>query len=287
MVSLFSGCKTKTTVNQENSFSFVFMTDIHLQPERNAVQGFSQAIDSINKLNPDFVITGGDLIMDALKQSYGRADSLYNLYLETSKKIKKPVHNGMGNHDIYGILKQSKAESSHPEYGEKMFEKRIGKSYYDFDYKGWKFIVINSIEDTRKNSYIGLIDNTQIEWLKGVIAETDPKMPIVLSTHIPFITAYTQKYSGSTFPNDSSRVIANAKDVIDLFKGYNLKLVLQGHLHTVEDVYIDGVHFITGGSIAGAWWTGAERGYEEGFLQVFVNGQNFTWRYVDYGWKVE
>ena len=57
------------------SFSFVFCTDIHVEPERNAVQGFTQAIDTINKLQPAFVITGGDLIMDALGQSYERADS--------------------------------------------------------------------------------------------------------------------------------------------------------------------------------------------------------------------
>ena len=28
-----------------DSFSFVFMTDIHLQPEKNAIQGFQKAID--------------------------------------------------------------------------------------------------------------------------------------------------------------------------------------------------------------------------------------------------
>ena len=61
------------------------MTDIHIQPEENAVAGFTQALDSVNKLNPDFILTGGDLIMDALGQSYGRADSLYNLYMEVIK----------------------------------------------------------------------------------------------------------------------------------------------------------------------------------------------------------
>ena len=64
----------------DDNFTFVFMTDIHLQPERNAIEGFNQAIDSVNKLNPDFVITGGDLIMDALGQSFERSDSLYNFY---------------------------------------------------------------------------------------------------------------------------------------------------------------------------------------------------------------
>jgi len=242
-------------------FSFVFCTDIHVQPERNAVQGFTQAIDTINKLQPAFVITGGDLIMDALGQTYGRADSLYNLYQEVTKKFQMPVHNTMGNHEIYGIYTKSGADPSNPEYGEKMFEKRLGKSYYSFDYDGWKFMILNSIEDTKKSEYIGLIDDKQIEWIKEELSRTDPKTLIVISTHIPFITIFNQKYYGSTSANDSALVVVNSKEVLDLFKGYNLKLVLQGHLHTVEDIFVDGIHFITGGAVSAAWWTGPNMGF--------------------------
>ena len=272
---------------KQSSFSFVFCTDIHVEPERNAVQGFTQAIDTINKLNPAFVITGGDLIMDALGQSYGRADSLYKLYQQVSTKFKMPVYNTMGNHEIYGIYSKSGADPSNPEYGEKMFEMRMGKSYYTFDYNGWKFMILNSIEDTKKSKYIGLIDDAQIEWIKDELNKTDPKTPIVISTHIPFITAFMQKYYGSTVAGDSSLVVINSKEVIDLFKGYNLKLVLQGHLHTVEDIFIDGIHFITGGAISAAWWTGPNMGFEEGFMYITVNGEDFDWKYIDYGWQVE
>jgi len=79
----FLGCNRD--IKDKDSFSIAFMTDIHIQPEENAVAGFTQALDSVNKLNPDFILTGGDLIMDALGQSYGRADSLYNLYMEVIK----------------------------------------------------------------------------------------------------------------------------------------------------------------------------------------------------------
>src|SRR5690606_4731555 len=82
-----------------NQFTFVFITDIHLQPERNAVEGFKKAIDEINNINPDFIITGGDLIYDALGVSYERADSLFNLYNETIKLINAPVYNTIGNHE--------------------------------------------------------------------------------------------------------------------------------------------------------------------------------------------
>lgn len=272
----FLGCNRD--IKEKDSFSIAFMTDIHIQPEENAVAGFTQALDSVNKLNPDFILTGGDLIMDALGQSYGRADSLYNLYMEVIKKSNKPVYNTMGNHEIYGIYKRSSADSTNPEYGELMFEKRLGKSYYAFEHKGWKFIIINSIEDTKKGKYIGQVDTAQISWIKSELKNTNPLTPIVLSTHIPFITAYTQKYGGSTLPNDSTLVVYNSKEVINLFNGYNLKLVLQGHLHTVEDIYIDGIHFITGGAVSGRWWKGTNQGFEEGFMYISFGTDDFSWR---------
>ncbi|MCK5455473.1 MAG: metallophosphoesterase [Melioribacteraceae bacterium] len=286
-IYILTGCTQKCSQEEQNDFQFVFLTDIHLQQEKNAVEGFKQAIDTVNKLNPDFVITGGDLIMDALGQTYGRADSLYNLYNEVSKDFEMPLYNTLGNHEIYGIYKSSDADKTHPEYGEKMFEKRLGKSYYAFDHKGWKFMIINSVEDTKRNGYIGLIDEEQIEWIKEELQKTDSTTPIVISTHIPFITVYNQIYSGSTVQNDSSLVVSNSKEVIDLFKDHNLKLVLQGHLHTVEDINVDGIHFITGGAVSAKWWSGANRGFEEGFVLISVKGDNFDWQYVDYGWNVE
>jgi len=285
IIQLFSGCNRD--IKEKDSFSIAFLTDIHIQPEENAVAGFTQALDLVNKLNPDFILTGGDLIMDALGQSYGRADSLYNLYQEVIKKSNMPVFNTMGNHEIYGIYKRSSADPANPEYGELMFEKRLGKSYYTFDHKGWKFIIINSIEDTKKGKYVGQIDTAQISWIKSELKNTAHGTPIVISTHIPFITAYTQKYGGSTLPNDSSLVVCNSKEVIDLFNGYNLKLVLQGHLHTVEDIYIDGIHFITGGAVSAGWWKGPNRGFEEGFMYITFGKNDFRWRYVDYGWDVQ
>lgn len=267
-------------------FSFVFLTDIHLTPARNAVPGFRQAIESINALHPDFAITGGDLIMDALAQKYSRADSLYDLYQALVRDFNMPVYNTMGNHDIYGIYKKSGADPQHSEYGEKMFEKRLGKSYYAFDHKGWKFMVLNSVEDTKKGTYIGMIDQSQMDWIKEELSKTDTATPIIISTHIPFISAYAQKYSGSTKPNDSSLVVVNSKEVIDLFSRHNLKLVLQGHLHMVEDIYIDGIHFITGGAVSAGWWKGPNLGCEEGYMLFNVKVDEFSWKYVDYNWVV-
>ena len=170
----------------QDGFSFVFMTDIHLQPERNAVEGFRKAIDSVNKLKPDFVITGGDLVMDVLGEGYNRSDSLYNLYEESLKQFNMPVYNTMGNHEIFGIYDEAGITPDHPEYGEKMYEERLGERYYSFDHKGWHFMVLDGIEDTGESRYIGEIDSVQMAWIKADLAKIDEKTPVVVSIHIPF-----------------------------------------------------------------------------------------------------
>lgn len=280
---LTSGCKKE----KHELFSIAFITDVHLQPELNAVSGFKQALDSVNELKPDFILTGGDLIMDALRTSYGRADSLYNLYNEVIQPEGYKVYNTMGNHEIYGTYSQSGADPSHPEFGEKMYEKRMGKSYYAFEHEGWKFVILNSVEDGGNDSYTGLVDSAQVDWLRDELSRTGREIPIVVCTHIPLLTSYTQKFEGSTIANDSTLVVYNSKEVLDLFRGYNLKLVLQGHLHIVEDAYIDGVHFITGGAVCGSWWQGANRGFEEGFLHLTFYRDDFRWKFIDYDWEAQ
>ncbi|MBU1013607.1 MAG: metallophosphoesterase [Bacteroidetes bacterium] len=282
---LFSASCQKKASN-DNSFSFVFMTDIHLQPELNAVQGFRQALDTIVTMNPDFIITGGDLIMDALGVSHERADSLYNLYLEVTNDYDIPFYNTMGNHEIYGMYIKEEGIENNPDYGEKMFENKIGKSYQSFTHKGWKFMILNSVEEKANKKYTGLIDDAQIEWIKKELSNTDKNIPIVISTHIPLITAFKHRSHGSTVPIDSSGVVYNSKEVLDLFNDYNLKLVLQGHLHIIEDILINGTHFITGGAVSSSWWEGKYYGFEEGFLKIDIKNDDFSYEYIDYGWKV-
>ncbi|MEZ5000869.1 MAG: hypothetical protein R2727_09660 [Bacteroidales bacterium] len=75
-----------------------------------------------------------------------------------------------------------------------MFEKRLGKSYYAFDHKGWKFLVLNSIEE-RDNRYYGAIDPEQLAWIKTELEKTGKDTPMIISTHLPLITAFTQVFT--------------------------------------------------------------------------------------------
>lgn len=273
-------------LNDTTEFSFAFMTDIHLQPERGAVEGFKMAIDTVNKLKPDFVITGGDLIMDALGQTYGRSDSLYKLFEETSKYFEVPVYNTLGNHELFGLYENSGIDTTHEEYFRKMYEKRLGERYYAFNHKGWRFYVLDAIDKTKERRYIGSIDKEQVEWLEQDLMKVDSTTPIVISVHIPLMTAFTQLFESSQAANGPGLVVANTKEILDVFSHHNLKVVMQGHLHIIEDIYINDIHFITGGAVSSGWWHGKNHGMEEGFMMVKLNSNGLVgWDYIDYGWE--
>ena len=270
-----------------SEFSFAFLTDIHLQPELNAQEGYMKAIKAVNELDPDFVITGGDQIMDALGVEYERAEMLYDLYIETTSEFNMPVYNTLGNHDVFGLSVESGIDPSHSEYYKNLFQKRIGKSYYSFDHDGWHFLVLDSIDKTVDRTYFGKIDEEQMAWIADDLKNIGKDTPIVLATHIPFISVIRQIRAGSTEANPAGWIIVNSKEVLELFQGYNLKLVLQGHLHSLEEINVGGITFITGGAVSANWWEGPYHGLEEGFVLIKVREDEFEWEYIDFGWEVQ
>ena len=288
VVILLAGCRAKagkTDQAAENGFSFVFMTDIHLMPEKGAPEGVLQAIDTINKLAPDFILTGGDNIMDALAQSYERSDSLFDMYDQIMKNLNMPVYHSLGNHEIFGLYKSSGIYPSHEEYGKKLYENRLANRYYSFDHKNWHFVVLDGIGFTDDRKYYGYVDSVQLDWLKKDLEQTGKETPIAVSIHIPLLSVGQQIIKGPTEGFSPNLIITNAHEVIDILEQYNVKMVLQGHLHFLEDIWYNGIHYITGGAVSSNWWKGPRFGLEEGFLHINVSGEDFEWEYIDFGWE--
>lgn len=285
--SLCSSESKGQTASNDSKFTMVFMTDIHLQPELNAVEGFRKAMDTINKLNPEFVITGGDNIMDALNQTQSRADSLYNLYLREVGNLKMPVYHAIGNHEPFGISSRGTIDTTNALFGKKIFQHRLGKRFYTVEHKSWKFFVLDPIEFNSANKTHGLIKQEQLAWIKNELVKTKKNVPIAIVLHIPLLSSISQINNGATAPNPVGLVVENSRQVLDLFQQHNLKLVLQGHLHILEDNYVKDIHFITGGAVCSNWWKGKREGLEEGFLHLTFEGEKFSWKYIDYGWEPE
>ena len=271
-------------ISEKNeSFTFAFLTDIHLKPEMNAPKGFQLAIDKVNELNPDFVIVGGDLVFDAMRGNQARCDSLFSLYKEMSAGFHMPVYNCMGNHDLFAIYAESPETSDHPDYKYGMYERYIGKTYYSFNHKGWHFIVLNSLDVTENKRYTGVFSESELQWLKEDLAKVDTLTPIVITSHIPMITARAQ-VTGS----EGKGNVGNSAAVLEMLENYKNILILQGHIHWKEYGNVnDRIQYITGGSIAGNGWKGRRHNTKEGFVLVTVKGNDFNWDYIDHGWEAE
>lgn len=285
---LVSACTAP--IDKTNSFRFVFMADIHVQPELNGDDGFRAAIAKVNSLQPkpDFVITGGDLVMDVLGQNFERADMLYTLYTDVCQDFTMPVYHCIGNHEVFGLYEKSGINPNHPEYGKRMFQNRLGEgeTYRSFNHKGWHFIMLDGVGITEERKYIGEVDQKQLEWLSSDLAKVDKSTPVVVALHIPLVSINRQLKKGATAANSPSSVVTNSKSVMDAFIDNNLRLVLQGHLHIIEEIIYRDTHFITAGAVCGAWWKGPNEGFPEGFVVVDVQEDEFEWQYQTFGWNV-
>lgn len=266
-------------------FSFVFMTDVHIKHDPFVLSEFSKVIDTINRLKVDFVLSGGDQVFDVMRGNVKKSDSLYSLYKEQVAKIKVPVHSSMGNHELFGIYPESDIDSTHSDYKYGMFKRYLGNPYYSFDHKGWHFIVLNVL-DVDNKKYIGKVDEKQIEWLKQDLAKVDSNTPVAMMAHLPFVSSFYQVYPPKDGGNLGSALIKNRDEVLQLFKNHQLKLVLQGHIHWLEDINVENkTHFITGGAVAGRpSWRGNNHG-PRGFLLFSVKGNSFAWKFIEYGKK--
>lgn len=279
-------------VENPRSFQFAYLTDIHVQPERGAADGLTKCIAAVNALDhrPDFTLTGGDLIMDALDVDSGRLRVQWKLFKERWKAVELPSHHTIGNHDVGGWSAKSLIAAGDADYGKKYFAEHLGsgKTFRSFDHQGWHLILLDSIgQNPETRDYFGWIDEAQMEWLKNDLVALRKGTPVVIVTHIPLFSAWGQMNADPRKGENPKALVNNAHVVRKLFAWHNIKLVLSGHGHILERIEFGGVTYIQGGAVCGMWWKGPVFGNPEGFAVVTCHDDGtFDFNYRGYGWKV-
>jgi Icc protein len=268
------------------SFTFLFITDAHIQPELNAATGTSMAFKKARTFKADFAIQGGDHVFDSLGVPKQRAVALFDLYDKTEQDLGIKVYHTIGNHDILGIYPSSGIPPTDPQYGKKLYEDRFGKRFYSFDHKGHHFIVLDTVAVTDDHAYEGRVDPDQLKWLAADLAALPKATPVIVTVHIPLVSAFASYVPVLMAPpKHQSLTVANANEVLALFEGHNVIGVLQGHTHINENVEYKGVNYVTSGAICGNWWKGTRMGTPEGFTVVDIANGRMTTRYETYGFK--
>jgi Icc protein len=265
-------------------FDFIFLTDTHIQPELSAAEGCALCFKKIHSIPADFAIQGGDHVFDVLGVNRDRANALYDLYAKTEQDLGLKMHHTIGNHDTFGIYAKSGISPADPGYGKRMYEDRLGPTYYSFDHKGCHFLILDSIQPTEDRSWEARVDLAQLDWLRKDLANVAAETPVVVVVHVPLVTG-AASYLAPRPGKENQLFVVNAFEVVPLFRGHNVLAVLQGHTHINEVVNFRGIPYVTSGAVCGNWWHGTRLGTPEGFTIVSLRNGKIIWRYETYGFQ--
>lgn len=150
--------------NDADQFRFVIVSD---RTGGHRAKIFSRAVHQINLLQPEFVVSVGDLIEGYTKEQ-DRLAKQWDEFDSYAKKFDMPFFYVPGNHDL--------ANQQQIEY----WGGRYGKSYYHFVYKNTLFIALNS-EDTAAST----ITPAQLDAVKKALEENPNARWTLLFVHKP------------------------------------------------------------------------------------------------------
>lgn len=276
----------------------VFATDIHLMlgDSFGSARGLAQCLKAIEALKPapEFILCGGDLTQELPMIGLNAGEKLLEHFLRLWKdNTSLPTRWMLGNHDL-AATRVPTAQRADPRFGEGLFRQRLGlaKSFYSFDAAGWHFVVLDDVVFDPDGNYIGNFEPEQITFLREDLA-AHPDQPTVIGCHIPAVSvlptmASLAKSLGANFHTPSSLVAQDTKLFMKTIRESKaqVKLVLSGHLHHLEQTDVDGIRFLNSGAVCGNWWKGPQAGCPEGFtvLDLQPDG-SLEANYQAYGWQ--
>ncbi len=292
------GANTGASAGRGNPvLAFAHLTDIHVKPEGKAPNGMRACLRHAQShpWKPEFILQGGDCIMSALGATEERTRIQFDLWTEIlSEELRLPIHHCIGNHDCWG-WQRSKAGTTgdEPLYGKKWVLGVHGmrSPWYSFSRAGWKFIVLDSVQERGDGGYKPMLDDAQFEWLEGELESGRDEHVLILS-HVPILGVgplffyddivenYQFKVAGALMHQDTKRITGL------LYRHKNVRLCLSGHVHLRDRVEYNGIPYVCNGAASGSWWHGTYKetppGY--GIVRLYADG-TFENEYVTYDWE--
>ncbi|MFJ8266656.1 metallophosphoesterase [Peribacillus asahii] len=207
---------------------------------RNSVDKLKAASQTLNQHNLGFTVQTGDLI-DKNISSFSTILPIYNM-------IEGPKYHVLGNHDF-------------PVTTEKVVDiLNMSNQYYDFKYKNWRFVVLdtndlslyanpegsekykqaeemyNSLKESgavNAQTWNGGVSNEQLTWLRGVLdkaAQTNEK--VVVIAHMP------------VYPENNHNVWNDDAVIKELEAAGNVVAYFNGHNHAGNYGVKNGIHYV-------------------------------------------
>lgn len=213
------------TEKELKPFSFVQMCDTQLGIGGYAqdMQAFNLAVEQINILDPDFVIICGDLV-DIPN------DSSFSDFIMIMESFNMPCYSAPGNHDVGDIPNDTTLS---------YYRNIIGNDYYEFQHKGYAFIVTNTqlwkvdVENESEKH-----DN----WFKETLfAKSGKNNPVIVIGHYPlYIENPTEEGEYFDF------FPVKRAEILELFTQNNVIAYLSGHTHKLIINNYENIQLVSG-----------------------------------------
>ncbi|MHC4619825.1 MAG: metallophosphoesterase family protein [Planctomycetota bacterium] len=134
--------------NNPNDFRFAIVAD-RTGEHRPGV--FAEAVEKLNLLKPEFVMSVGDFI-EGYSEDRAELDRQWHEFDGLANELRMPFFYVPGNHDISN------------EVMARIWQKRLGQSYYHFVYRDVLFLCLNT-EDTDSSH----ITDDQFDYFRKVL----------------------------------------------------------------------------------------------------------------------
>ncbi len=269
----------------KRSFRVAHLTDIHVKPGAIPEAGMALALNHVQDLKPgvDFIINGGDAIMDALEADKDRTAIQWKLFIDILKKENsQKVHHVIGNHDVWGWFIKGTRPDNDRLYGKVWAVETLSMParYYSFDHQKWHFIILDSTQLNPAGGYIGKLDPEQMEWLSNDLARVKAGQYVCIVSHIPILSICAGLFFDRTETNGDLLIKRNLmhSDFIPLKKLFlkypNIKACISGHIHLQDQLEYLGIRYYCNGAVSGSWWKGAYQEFEPAYavMEFFDDG---------------
>ncbi len=283
--SLLPSVSFATEATKKKTIRFAHLTDIHVKPGIIPETGMAKAFQHVQQLNSkvDFIINGGDAIMDALEADKQKTQTQWDLFKNILQKENSlPVYHTIGNHDVWGwFIKESKPDN------DKLYGKvwvvetlEMKNRFHSFTKGNWHFIVLDSTQLNPAGGYIGKLDDTQLEWLQQELSNVPPDKFICIVSHIPILSICSGLFFDKTEPNGDLKIQRNLMhtDFLLLKKIFakfsNIKICISGHIHLQDEVNYLGIKYYCNGAVSGNWWKGSFQEFAPAYavMELFDDG---------------
>lgn len=266
---------------------FAHLTDMHVKPGQIPEAGMAKALQHVQRLKKpvDFIVNGGDAIMDSLEADKQKTQTQWDLFKSILQKENSlPVYHTIGNHDVWGwFIKQDKPDNDRL-YGKVWVTETLEmpKRYYSFSRGKWHFIVLDSTQLNPAGGYIARLDPEQMDWFQQELKSVPADRFICIISHIPILSICAGLFFNKTEANGDLLVKRNLMHtdfltLKKLFLAYpNLRVCISGHIHLQEELEYLGIKYYCNGAVSGNWWKGAFQEFDPAYavMEFFDDGSS-------------